>query len=228
MSRSRREAARILAGGVVGLSTGMLLRHSRSVASTRYPETVELLRQAIDWETRAYRRYLVFNRRASEEGYLGISYLFTALATSELIHAQNYKRVLSTLGFETGPETTPDISVADTKENLITAANAEINSIDNFYPELLKNMEVEGHRDAILNTTYSWESHQQHRDLIQKILKWSPSFFEKVARRIDESTDRYFVCQICGSVDVAIPEGECPICDFSSAFYRQIAPDIFL
>ena len=41
---------------------------------------------------------MLFGRLAKADGYKGIAYLYTALATSELIHAQNYNRVLVKLG----------------------------------------------------------------------------------------------------------------------------------
>ena len=99
-----------------------------------------------------------------------------------------------------------------------------MHSIDSFYPKLLEQLKPEGHDDAMNAVKYAWSSEQQHRDKIKQILRWAPTFFEKVARTIDEKTGRYFICQICGSTVNVIPAGTCPICKFPSAQYRGIEP----
>lgn len=168
-----------------------------------------------------------FGQLARDDGYKGLAYLYTALATSELIHAQNYNRVLSTLGELPVQPEVEKVPTGSAKENLIYAAERELNSIEKTYPKLLRLVEPEGHQDAVSVVGYSWASHKQHLDIIEKIRRWSPSFFESVARKIDEGTDRYYVCQVCGSMVTEIPSGACPVCAEASSNYRLIAPDRF-
>jgi rubrerythrin len=156
-----------------------------------------------------------------------LAYLYTALATSELIHAKNYTRVLATFGELVGELEAAPIPVGTAKENLIYAAERELNSIEKTYPDLMRAVEAESHADAIAVVQYSWASHKQHLDIIEKIRRWSPGFFESVARKIDERTDHYFVCQICGSTVTEIPEDACPICKEPSSKYRLIPHDRF-
>jgi len=176
----------------------------------------------------AHFRYAQFAHKADQEGYKGIAYMFTALATSELIHAQNYERTLALLGAAIDRHEPPSPEVSDTKANLIAAANAEIRTIENVYPVILENLRGEDHPEALRMVGYSWESHKQHRDIIEKIRKWSPDYFETVAKRINDETDRYFVCQICGSTLYEIPNSKCPICEYPSAHYRPIEQRTFL
>ena len=197
-------------------------------ASSRYAQTLSTLRRGVRKEMVAHHSYVKFTRRAETEGYQGIAYLFTTLATSELIHAQNYNALLAALGSPIEPTPALPVEVAETKTNLIAAANAEIRTIDKVYPELLKALDAEKHQDALRDVRYAWESHKQHRDMIKKIRRWSPLFFEKVARRIDEKADQYYVCQICGSTLDYIPKTTCTICGFASSHYRRIDPGIFL
>jgi rubrerythrin len=205
-----------------------ILPHPLSGAATVYAETIAALKKGVDGETKAHQQYVLFSRLAKADGYKGLAYLYTALAASELIHAQNYIRVLATLGeFKVEPEV-PEIPVGTAKENLIYAAESEVNSIENTYPDLLRLLETEGHADAIAAVEYSWASHKQHRDIIAKIRRWSPSFFKTIARKIDESTDRYYVCRICGSTVTEAPKNACPVCKEPPGDYRLISPDRFL
>ena len=176
----------------------------------------------------AHLRYVGFAGQAHDEDYRGIAYLFTGLATSELIHAQNYHRILAQLGELIDFHAARQTEVGDTQANLISAAEAELNTIDNVYPEILQRLEPERLDVAILNVTYAWESHKQHRELIAKILRWSPSFFESVAKKVDGRTDKLYVCAICGSTMHEVPSEQCPICQFEVSHYRLIPLETFL
>lgn len=193
-----------------------------------YPITIKVLREGATIEMGAHIRYADFSQRADEEGYKGIAYMLTALATSELIHAQNYGRTLALLGASIDHPQPQVPTVSDTKSNLIFAAEAEINTVDNVYPEILVRLRDENHEEAVQSVIYAWESHKQHRDIIKKIQKWSPDFFETVARRIDDKSDHYYVCKICGSTLYEIPADTCPICKHPSTHYSLIDSKTFL
>jgi rubrerythrin len=192
-------------------------------AASAYGETTAALAQAHEKEMRTYWRYMDFGRAARSEGYRGIAYLFTAFASSELIHAQNFGRILSSLGVELAPLATEAMmATAATRDNLLSAVDSELESIDRFYPLLLERLKPEAHTDAIATVRYAWSSEKQHRDIIQKIRRWSPAFFEQVARSIDEKTGQYFVCQLCGSTTNAVPRDKCPVCAAPPLHYRRI------
>ena len=219
----------ILLGCVLGVFGLLELPFSQiaHAVDRQYPKSIKALKSGVAAETAAHRRYVEFGQHANSEGYKGLAYLYTALATSELIHAENYKRLLATLGESVNePEIAP-VRVGTAKENLIYAAEREMNSIENTYPLLLQSVEGEGHTAVTAAIQYSWASHKQHLEIIEKIRRWSPSFFESVARKIDEKTDHYYVCEICGSTVTEIPVGSCPICGESAANYRLIRHDQF-
>ena len=226
MHKHRRDVLAILAGAIACASPVFAVR--AVWAAPDFPETSLALKDARLNELRAYKQYVVFAQRADAESYPGIAYLFTALGTSELIHAQNYERVLSVLGHAIEEINPPEIETQGTKDNLIAAAEAELNTIEIFYPSVMERIQPEQNADALRTVGYSWASHKQHRQLIEKVLRWSPSMFETVSRRIDENTDRYYVCQICGSTGIEIPESVCPICTYSIDNYRMISASAFL
>ena len=114
--------------------------------------------------------------------------------------------------------------VGTTKENVIAAMEAEIFTIDDVYPALLAGVEKDGLAIAVRNVQYSWSSHVQHRDTLETIRQYSPDYFETVARRIDEESERYYVCQICGSVQTEVPEEHCPICQRDPENYSFVEP----
>ena len=192
------------------------------------PESVQILQSAARAEMKAYNRYVTFAREAQTEGYKGVSYLFLALAASELIHAQNYNRLLTKMGADIVSSGNPSTEVSDTRNNLIAAAKAELNSIKNFYPKILGTITDKANPGAIKFVRYAWESHKQHKEIIDKIIKYAPDFFETVARKIDEKSDVFYVCEICGSTRNEVPDEECPICKYPVRHYEKIDPSVFL
>ncbi|HXJ00077.1 MAG TPA: ferritin family protein [Micropepsaceae bacterium] len=197
-----------------------------ALAQTTYLKTREILQRSRDGEVDAYRQYAAFTKQAKADGYPGIAYLFTALATAELIHGQNFEKILARLGVEITPLAEHQIQVGSTQQNLIKAAADEIDSVDTFYPGMLKALRPEGFQDAITMTTYAWETEKQHLDILKSIQRWTPNHFEAVAKKIENETGQYFVCQICGATMIEIPQGKCPICKFSSENLRKIEPPV--
>jgi len=221
LSRRQIMATGLFAAASLVLGLGLGKRKSWA-ANSSYPKTIEFLRIAHKREVKMYHQYLEFGRKAKEEGYRGIAYLCAAFSTAELIHAQNFAKILTRLEVEIVPPNKAQVAVKNTSDNLMKAANDEIYDIDVFYPDMVKNVNPEGFQDAINFATFAWESEKQHRDILLKIQRWAPWFFEKVAKTIDEKTDQYFVCQFCGSTMDEIPPDTCPICHFSSEHYRKI------
>lgn len=224
---SRRILLTRLCGAFVS-GSAMLAYAGPLSANERYRLTLQVLAEASRVETKAYHRYVAFARKAKADDYRGVAYFFIALATSELIHAQNYNTVQSSLGREVNSYPMPEIKLGETKSNLIAAAKAEINTIDNVYPDVVDKLSREGNKDAIEKAQYALKSHRQHKALIEKILAYAPIFFETVARRIDESSNQFFVCQICGSTVDAVPEKTCPICGYATLHYRAVDRSTFM
>jgi len=137
------------------------------------------------------------------------------------VHARNFKALITRLGGEANPAPTA-IKAGTTKQNLIAAVDDEIDSIDSLYPRTHERLQPEGHVEATRFVKFAWESERQHRDLIQKIRRYSPLLFEKVAKAIDEKTGLYFVCQTCGSTLNKVPTPVCPVCASAPAQYQQM------
>jgi rubrerythrin len=203
---------------------------SISVASSReiklnkndlFPITIAVLKSAYKSEKLAYLHYVGYSRKAVEEKYSNIAYLFTTFAVSENIHAENYKRILTDLNAKP-EEPELEILISDTKANLTNAAENELKKIKITYRKYLANLKKESHDQAVINCMYSWKSHRQHRRKINEIRKYSKQFFGAVAKKIEGMKFDFHVCEICGSTIDEVPETPCDICNHPILHYHRV------
>jgi rubrerythrin len=192
-------------------------------AQTRYPKTISVLKMAYEGEIRAFHTYMAYAQKANSENYPNIANLFVALATSERIHARNFKTLLVELGVEVSEAQIPQITVSSTKKNIRKATKVELSEIDTKYPQFIDNIESEHFEAATRNITYAWLSEKQHRDLIEKIQSGTGMFFGLLAKKIEDTPAQYFVCQNCGSILTEFPKDACPICKGSVSRYKKLA-----
>ena len=219
----RPDRRRLIRTGAVMLAAA-LVAPFRARAAGPYPATIAAMQAARAKETTVHQRYTAFAQKAKQEEYDGIAYLCTAFAASEGIHGANFGRILELLGAEPAPVPKTRIKVGSTRENLISAVDDEVDSIEAFYPKLLAQFTPEGHEEAVASVRYAWASEKQHRDKLKQLQRWTGVFFDRVATHIDAKTGQYYVCQTCGSTVSAIPVATCPVCGKPSTSYRRIEP----
>ena len=196
-------------------------KENKNETNSRFPITIAVLKSGYKAEKLASEKYISYSRKAVEEKYPNIAYLFAALSASENIHAQNYKRILKILN--TIPEEPEfEVQILDTKANLINASEAELNKIKKIYPDFLMRLKKESYKQAVVNCMYSWESHQQHIQDITKVRKYSKAFFGLVAKKIENMKLDFHVCRICGSTIDEAPKASCEICNYPSLHYDKI------
>lgn len=195
-------------------------------AQGTYPQTEAVLRRAREAETAAHLQYAAFSRQAVADGYPGIAYLFTAFATAERIHSLNFEKVLAAMGAAVTPIGDRDHPIGTTKENLIKAAADELESVNTFYPDMLKELAAESMGDAVRFTTYAWSTEKLHLGILKSIERWTPKHFEAVAKKIENETAQYLVCQVCGATMIKMPKSVCPVCRFPVENIHRIEPPI--
>jgi len=206
----------------IGLILVVLISASILDPQPKYSETISALMVVYSNEIRAHLNYMAYAQKAISENYPNIAYLFVSFATSESIHASNFKKILIDLGVEWKDIPKPEIKVSATRINLKNALDFEIADIDERYPQALEKIKVENHEAAIRNITYAWESEKQHRDLIKKIQMATGILFGKLASYIEKTPTQYFVCQTCGSTVTELPHRVCPICNSPISQYKEI------
>lgn len=191
-------------------------------AESEYPETISVLQILYKDETQALHSYAAYAEKAKSDNYPNIAKLFVSFATSESIHARNFKEQLSALGVEVEKSPVPEVKVSSTKKNLKRATETELKEIDKRYPQFIERIKAENHTAAIQYITYAWESEKQHRDLIKRIKSGTGIFFGLLTKKIEEEPAQYFVCQNCGSTLTEIPKATCPICGQLASMYMKI------
>ena len=190
-------------------------------ANNRFPITIAVLKAAYESEKMASEHYVCYSRRAVQEKYPNIAYLFTAFAASEKIHAENYKRILTSFSVRL-EEPEFEILTLDTKSNLINATEAELKKIKKTYPNFLGKLKKESHDQAVINCMYSWKSHQQHKRKINEIRNYSKLFFGSVAKKIEGMKLDFHICEICGSTIDEAPKVPCDICNYPNLHYQKV------
>lgn len=73
---------RFVTGGLAA-AVSVVIVPASARAQSAYLTTAEMLQRSRASEVDAYRQYTAFTRQAKTDGYPGIAYLFTALASAE-------------------------------------------------------------------------------------------------------------------------------------------------
>lgn len=162
-------------------------------------KTKQHLMDAFAGESQANRKYLAYARQADKEGHKAIAKLFRAAAAAETVHAHAHLRVAGGIG--------------STAENLTDAIAGEIHEFKTMYPEMIKDAQQEGEKNAVRSFTYANEVEEIHATLYQKALD-----------NIDnpEPVESYYVCSVCGYTVADEKPEKCPVCGSGATAFGQI------
>ncbi len=162
-------------------------------------KTSKHLLDAFAGESQANRKYLAYAKQADKEGHKEIAKLFRAAAAAETVHAHAHLRVAGGIG--------------KTAENLKDAISGETHEFTSMYPEMIRDAQAEGEKDAVRSFTYANEVEKIHADLYQNALE-----------NIDapESVDSYYVCGVCGYTVANEKPDKCPVCGSSAKAFEKI------
>lgn len=208
-------------------NTPSLQAKEEVAAAQTYTETIAVLQKLYASEVRAREHYRAFTDIALQEGHINIAHMFKAIAASEHVHAKNFKRILKTLGATIYDIDLTSIKVSTTKKNLRYTTEVELSEIDTEYPEYIRRISPERHKEALEYINYAWEAERQHRELIKEIASGTGIFFSVLLQRFKKETSSYYVNQNCGATVHDLPKIECPICHKPLNTYRKIhAPEI--
>ena len=99
-------------------------------------ETISILQTHYQDEVQAFNNYQAYAKKARSEKYPNIAKLFISIATSESIHARNFKNCLTKLGLEAQIFSQLQLKFASTHENLKFANAVELEEIEKKYPDV--------------------------------------------------------------------------------------------
>jgi rubrerythrin len=152
--------------------------------------TEDNLKEAFAGESQANRKYLAFAKKAEHEGFSNVARLFRTAAEAETIHA------LAHLGAMDG--------VQSTLENLRAAVGGETYEYTEMYPPMLQEAIADDHR-AKRMFGLAMKAEAVHAKLYQMAI-------EAVEQGKDLTENSFYLCPICGHIELGSAPDACPIC----------------
>ena len=158
------------------------------------------LKEAFAGESQANQKYRAFAKKAEREGLPNIARLFRTTAEAERIHAEGHLKALD--------------GISSTVENLQTAIDGETYEYTEMYPPMLEQAEADAHK-AKRMFAYAVESEEVHARLYELAM-------EAARRGEDLSETEFYLCPVCGHIELGSPPESCPICGAKASKFFQV------
>ncbi len=159
------------------------------------------LKEAFAGESQANRKYLAFAKKAEQEGFINVARLFRTAAEAETVHALGHLYAMSGVG--------------STADNLRAAVAGETYEYNEMYPPMLAQAEAENHR-AKRMFAFAAKAEAVHARLYQMAL-------DAVAQSKDLEHTTFYLCPVCGYIEIGQPTNACPICATPAARFMKVA-----
>lgn len=185
------------------------------MASVKGTKTEQNLLKSFAGESQARMRYNYFSSVAKKEGFEQISRLFTETADNEKEHAKVFFKYL-----EGGPveitATYPAGIIGTTAENLLAAAEGELEEWSELYPDFAEVADAEGFPQIA-------ESYRQ----IAKVESWHERRYRKLLENVEarrvfaRETVVRWKCNNCGYIYEGTEAPDvCPACKHRQAYFE--------
>jgi rubrerythrin len=158
------------------------------------------LEHAFAGESQANRKYLAFAKKAEQEGFVNVARLFRTAAEAETIHALGHLNALGAVG--------------TTAENLQAGIDGETHEFEEMYPPMLERAEAAGHR-AQRMFGYAVKAEEVHAQLYAAAL-------EAVKQGKDLEQAHFYLCPVCGHIELGNPPEACPICGAKAKAFVEV------
>ena len=165
------------------------------------PTTTDNLKEAFAGESQANQKYRAFAKKAEKEGFSNIAKLFRTTAEAERIHAEGHLKALD--------------MIATTAENLQAAINGETYEFTKMYPPMVEKANADGHKAKTM-FRFAVEAEEVHANIYAKAL-------EAVKKGIDLDESDFYLCPICGYIELGSAPEKCPVCGALGKVFEQIA-----
>jgi rubrerythrin len=175
-------------------------RRPRMRTENEMATTYENLKNAFAGESQANQKYLSFAKKAEQEGLPNVARLFRTTAAAEKIHAEGHLKSLEGIG--------------TTAQNLQAAIEGETYEYTTMYPPMLTQAETERHRAKHM-FKYALEAEAFHAKLYAMAL-------EAVNAGKDLSEVEFYLCPICGYIEIGKPSCACQVCGAKPEKFVQI------
>ena len=162
--------------------------------------TEENLKEAFAGESQANRKYLAFAKKAEQEGFENVARLFRTAAEAETIHAHGHLKAMGGVG--------------STAENLQAAIDGETYEYTTMYPPMLEKAEGDDHR-AKRMFDLAMQAEEVHAGIYKRAL-------EAIQRGEDFEETDFYLCPVCGHIEIGSAPEACPICYTPGAKFVQV------
>ena len=152
--------------------------------------TIDNLKEAFAGESQANQKYRAFAKKAEQDGFPVAARLFRAAAEAETIHALGHLAALDGVG--------------STAENLKAAVEGETYEFQKMYPPMVAQAEAEKHKGKRMMDLAA-KAEAVHAKLYSMAL-------EAVKGGKDLGADAFYLCPVCGNVEIGKAPSACPIC----------------
>ncbi len=181
------------------------------------------LKEAINGESNAKRKYELFEEQAVKENLNEIALLFKAASYAESLHIKNHFKALSVITKATvNPEEFVKVDdnelknhVQDTRANLQEAIDGETYEFKKMYKQFVKNAIKEGDLVSELTFRLAREAEKVHAKLYSNYLK-------QLEKNKEFEPVEIYVCTICGNIEFTPLPDICPVCDHDKKFFKKI------
>jgi rubrerythrin len=161
--------------------------------------TLDNLKNAFAGESQANQKYRAFAKKAEQDGLLNIARLFRTTAEAERIHAEGHLKAQDGVG--------------STAENLQAAIDGETYEFTTMYPPMLAQAEADNH-PAKRMFGYAVQAEAIHARLYKMALEAA-----KAGKDLDVE---FYLCPVCGNIEIGKPTEACPICKTKAEKFVQI------
>ncbi len=162
--------------------------------------SIDNLKEAFAGESQANQKYRAFALKAEQDGFPNIARLFRTAAEAERIHAEGHLRALD--------------AIMTTADNLKAAVAGETYEFTDMYPPMLETAEAEGHK-AKRMFGYAVKAEAVHAKLYQCAL-------EAVLQGRDLQQAHFYLCPVCGHIEMGNPPETCPICGTRGSRFTEV------
>ncbi|GAB6190726.1 rubrerythrin family protein [Desulfocastanea catecholica] len=162
--------------------------------------TTENLHDAFAGESQANQKYQAFAKKAEKEGFANIAKLFRTTAEAERIHAEGHLKSLD--------------MIASTAENLQAAIDGETYEFTEMYPPMVELAKADGHKAKTM-FKFAVDAEEVHARIYAKAL-------EAVKAGVDLDVTDFYLCPVCGYIELGNPPEKCPVCGALGKIFVQV------
>jgi rubrerythrin len=158
------------------------------------------LKNAFAGESQAHMRYVIFAKKAEEEGFSNVARLFRAISYAEQVHATNHFDVL---GMRRG-----------STDNLQAAIDGETYEVNEMYPAFNAVAKLQEEKGAQRTTDWALQAERIHA-----------SMYQKAKQAVESSKDlklgTVYICDNCGYTVEGEAPNRCPVCGATKENFRK-------